>query len=1037
MIVRPTLLLLFACVASYATAQGTLFDHITSDDGLPAEQILCLHQDAQGFVWIGTENGLARHEGNTIRAFHHDRTDPHSLPNEQVHDIAEDKQGRLWFATAGGLALYRPLTGDFQHFDLEAKGVEHLLLNRIADLLPEPDGLAMWLLTEAGRFRMRIEDGSVMAVEVSEDVTKNGEQHALSMIADEERGGVWFATREGLVFFDRRSASYFHAGNDPHGWGCFATGPVQCPALAPDGALWIFDEASRKLVRCMPGTGVVDTVQAFNPDPIPYGPQFMSFTRDGRLWISTWTYRLLSLDPATGQWTWHRHRKDDPSSLIHTNVKALMEDRDGNLWFGTRQGISLLVPRRQFMRVVPVANDHDISALHALPDGHILIGTRGGGTWINDPVAEADSSGLTAINWVSGADPGLADNGIHCFSPARNGKIHAGISGNLALLDTATRSFSVNEAVVDLVPALRNTSITFIKEDPDGRLWIGTWDQGAFRVSADGMQVQHFGPEEVDAFQLPRNGMLCCIMTADGDLWIGMNGGGGLAHFTHANGPPTVYTSGTDSTGLVNGVVTCLAEAQDGSIWIGTHAGGIDRLDPATERFTHFSYKDGLPGDRVYALAFDHANGLWAATIGGLAYLAAGSPRFVELDLPHGMKEKKINDAFVITAAGEVAFGIGDRLLVVDPARIATSTAPEVRIVSLTYAGHSRWSQPTDAPIELSHEGRSLSIQAGALAFNGTRGLRFSFRIHGMAKDWYDIGHGGRIDLNDLPAGTHAIQVRASVDGVHWSAKPAVVHVNVLPPFWATWWFRTAAIALIASLIFLAFRIYLHGRLTKERERSQREQAVLHERMRIAGDMHDDMGAGLSALKLKSEMALRVEKDPLKREQLSALAGTAGELIGSMRQIIWTMNADQAGLEDLVVYTSSYVRNYGAENDLAVEVSVGGPWPAVALSSEQRRNIFLVVKEALHNVVKHARAAHVRLTMLPEDGLTVELQDDGIGLPSGADMGQGNGLRNMRKRVVALGGSFELRNGHGTVLRFNVPLASSTNQRSIAAAQGS
>ena len=141
-----------------------------------------------------------------------------------------------------------------------------------------------------------------------------------------------------------------------------------------------------------------------------------------------------------------------------------------------------------------------------------------------------------------------------------------------------------------------------------------------------------------------------------------------------------------------------------------------------------------------------------------------------------------------------------------------------------------------------------------------------------------------------------------------------------------------------------------------------------------------------------------------------------------MRQIIWTMTADQASIEDLVVYTSSYARSYCEENGLAIDVHQPGPWPEVLLTTEQRRNIFLVVKEALHNTVKHAQAQRVQLKMQWAQGLSVVIHDDGIGLPKGADQVAGNGLRNMEKRITALGGTFRIEAAEGTRIGFRVPL---------------
>jgi signal transduction histidine kinase len=218
--------------------------------------------------------------------------------------------------------------------------------------------------------------------------------------------------------------------------------------------------------------------------------------------------------------------------------------------------------------------------------------------------------------------------------------------------------------------------------------------------------------------------------------------------------------------------------------------------------------------------------------------------------------------------------------------------------------------------------------------------------------------------------------------------------------------------------------------------RLQQERTIAELRIReqVGRDMHDDLGAGLSGLKLRNEMAARTEIDPAKRAYFADVAQQAGDLIGSMRQIIWAMNDDQASLEDLVVYTTNYARTYAGQYDLSITVRADGPWPPVTLSTMQRRNVFLVVKEALHNIVKHAQARQVTLGLAWTGALVVDLHDDGIGLAQGADQAAGSGLRNMLRRVTDLHGKLDVANGPagigGTVIRFSIPLP--PNERSIA-----
>jgi signal transduction histidine kinase len=223
--------------------------------------------------------------------------------------------------------------------------------------------------------------------------------------------------------------------------------------------------------------------------------------------------------------------------------------------------------------------------------------------------------------------------------------------------------------------------------------------------------------------------------------------------------------------------------------------------------------------------------------------------------------------------------------------------------------------------------------------------------------------------------------------------------------------------------------------------RLQQERTIAELRIReeVGRDMHDDLGAGLSALKLRSEMALRKENDPDKRKFLSTLATTAGELIVNMRQIIWTMNADQGTLADLVVYIGNYARTYLDGNALRFELLAPEELPEVTLSAQQRRNMLLVVKEALHNIVKHAHATEVLIAISCAEGLTISIVDNGNGLPRHADLGVGNGIRNMARRMEIVGGTFRVESmgtedpvedQSGTRLRFHMPV--DTNKGSIA-----
>lgn len=241
-----------------------------------------------------------------------------------------------------------------------------------------------------------------------------------------------------------------------------------------------------------------------------------------------------------------------------------------------------------------------------------------------------------------------------------------------------------------------------------------------------------------------------------------------------------------------------------------------------------------------------------------------------------------------------------------------------------------------------------------------------------------------------------------------------------------------SALLLLGVLLLYAGRRRNLARMAAlERERSQgrKELAELRVRQRLSEEMHQELGTGLDALKLRSELALEVEEEADGRARLIHIAAQSAELIGSLRQIIWALDTGRSSLQETVTYTAHYARTYTAQHGIPVQIHLGTSWPDVQLSMEQRRNCFLVVKEALHNVVKHARATQLHLRMTMKEGLVVEIADNGRGIAPGGASG-GNGLRNMRKRIEAIGGALTMEQRNGTTLRFTLPLGDKPDNNS-------
>jgi signal transduction histidine kinase/ligand-binding sensor domain-containing protein len=1028
----PSLLLLL--ILSTGLRAQTFFEHLTRADGLPGDQVLALHEDREGFIWIGTESGLARHEGVRIHTWYHDRKDPRSLPNNTVWDITEDASGRVWIATDHGLCGYDARSGGFDRIFITKAYVDPTSANRIHRVRDDGQGL-LWLSTEDGVHTVSLEGGphEVPLPDGGERIARltNGAK-AMGLVVDTARHGLWIDTPKGVLFRDSRSHAYRTADAPGAAFACLNDPKAQCATPDGSGGIWYFTMATRELRHMNAEWAQLASYPVTAPGRDLPSPQFLALDRKGRLWMSTWGHELWLLDIATGRWTTIAPDPDIPWSITSSNAKSWLEDRAGRIWIGTYEGLNVIDPAHADLAPYPIGRA-EVSSIAAMDARYVLLGTAGEGVVLLD---RANGAKRTMRYGGIPEDPTLSEwaNYPICFAHDKIGWL-TGTHCGMYRVDTAAAKLEPFPNDHALTGSVQRATIRFMAQDGKGQLWIGTHRKGLYRTEVDG-SLAHC--DSFAGVPFPSRELLSCVVGPDG-LWMGFNNGAGLCRIQNDRIAQRALDL-PDSTGTNYGVVPALARENNGTLYIGTLMGGLGVRDPGTGLVTWYTRSDGLSGDRIEQLVTDHGSGLWIRTDGGLCRFDRSTHVIDRVDPPAPMRSLGPLGAIALDVDGSLLCAYGPLLLDRPTTPVAPDNAPDVQATSLRFAGQALAKWSPDSTIELRHDARALTIEFGTSSFFSGQAVRFAYRIADIDSNWRNLGSTARLDLNDLPVGDHRLQVRANNGGSAWTKAPLSLSVRVLPPFWSTWWFRGALLLGIGAALYFFLRGYVNERLREQRERLEREQAVLAERMRIAGDMHDDLGAGLSALKLRSEMALRVEKDPVKREQLGALAHTAGDLIGSMRQIIWTMNTDQSSLADLVSYTTNYTRSYCEQNGLTPEIITVKEWPTVQLTSEQRRNTFLVVKEALHNVVKHANARTVRLAMSHGDShLLVDVQDDGVGLPGHTQDSVGNGLRNMRKRILALGGTLGTESSMGlpgdllgTRIRFRVPLErSDSNKGSI------
>jgi len=463
-----------------------------------------------------------------------------------------------------------------------------------------------------------------------------------------------------------------------------------------------------------------------------------------------------------------------------------------------------------------------------------------------------------------------------------------------------------------------------------------------------------------------------------------------------------------------------------GNIWIGTRDQGLyciyfDGFKIRSIR--QLTSQNGLSENFVNYLFCDKENNIWASTPSGLdkikmvnnQFLIENITRSNNLYLPIlKIQQTKNGLLWILTTAGIITY---------NPFRLAVNDwKPHLAFSEIVNSNAGREPMPADR--ELSYFKNNISFQLSAPTYIDEKQTRFSYLLEGSGNEsWSTPSTDASINFVNLPPGEYTLRAKAIfLHGLYKDAESSY-SFTILPPWWQTWWFKLSSGLLLLGLLFLGLRYYINRKLQLQRVILEKRRAIEKERTRIATDMHDDLGAGLSRIKFLSEtIGMKKQQHLPIEEEISSIRTYSHEMIDKMGEIVWALNEKNDTLSDLLSYTRAYAAEYLEQNGISCHVEEPDNLPQDIVNGEFRRNIYLTVKETLHNIVKHAQATEVFINIEISDWLSIQIKDNGIGIDNTGLRSSGNGLFNMNKRIQELNGRFEIINNNGTQVNILVPL---------------
>ncbi len=468
-----------------------------------------------------------------------------------------------------------------------------------------------------------------------------------------------------------------------------------------------------------------------------------------------------------------------------------------------------------------------------------------------------------------------------------------------------------------------------------------------------------------------------------------------------------------------------IAIDKDNAVWIGTRHNGLYRLafkNGQKVSLTQFTTKNGLTDNFIYTLTCDNNNNIWAGTQSGLDKIFFRNGRYNIANISRNNNLFQIIYRIAVTNNNTV-WGLTNfgGILKILPSQKELTVSPPPLLFTKIKVNDSDWNRQAN---RLTYRQNNLSFSVSAPSFIDERSIRYSYQLAGSGNTkWSDPANVSDFNFLNLSPGAYTLNVTAEFPESAYPPQTAAYSFIILPPWWQTWWFRILLAAAIALIVTIALRFYYHRKLEKQKLVLEKKQAIEKERTRIATDMHDDLGAGLSRIKFLSEtIGIKKQQQLPIEEDISKIREYSHEMIGKMGEIVWALNEKNDSLKDLLSYTRAYAVEYLSQNGIQCEVVMHDDFKNRFVSGEFRRNIFLSVKEALHNIVKHAQASSVTISIKNDEELEIIIHDNGIGFDINDIRPFSNGLSNMQKRMEDIGGSNEIQNGMGTIVKLKAPL---------------
>ncbi|WP_316766382.1 two-component regulator propeller domain-containing protein [Pedobacter frigiditerrae] len=1001
----------FACISDTTLAQqlNSRFETLGIDDGLPHSSVYGIYQDKKGFMWFATPDGLSRYDGSTLQNFKYEAKNENDVVNNYVRDgLFEDKKGNIWYSNESGIYKWNVLTEvverikSFDNAEFGNSGFKCLFM--------ENDETLVIINVIKGVFEFNTRTLTLKSYPIPFKIDYNKVVFTQSIC--DTKGNVWLrllSKNEPYILFDRKTHLYSYQ---------YIKDPPESIFFEKDRTILTYKD--RVVFKSLKDKTEQVVEKKIKGKPVSFFSGYHIKDFYGREWFTSRGDGLFYYDTKNDQWHNYHHDNSILKSLPFDITTCFFIDRNNNLWIGFDGGgvakLDLKEPKFNLFPLsvgnYPALKDYFIKCFYEDKQQNIWFGTHSSGLNIYNP----KTGELKNFKHKEGDVLSLPGDIVSTITKDNKGQIWVGSSGGISRFDPIKKQFHTIKIDynIPIFPKL-NVFVFQIIMLKNGAMLAATMNGLVKIVRENGVYKGYALRNENYLISTAVD----IIEMEDQTLFIALSGNG-LYHLKPSGSSYTklnMYLPKIDLRSI------SIDEKDKDFLWIGTGK-GLVHFDTRSGKHKTWNQKNKMPNSYVYGTLEEENHNLWISTNKGLSYFNRQTNTFENYSYLDGLQSNEFNTrSFYKSSTGNFYFGGIKGFNWFKPGKKTLAVSNPVAAITKIEVNNVAFKKTlpyfSEENISVSYDLNDFNFYFAALDYTLPEANKLKYQLEGWDQDWI-LTYNKSVRYANLPPGNYVFKIKASNTYGVWSEVEKVL-ITIKAPFWQRPWFYVLlGIFILGTIVYVTFQVS-QVKIRRKLRFLEREHAITSERNRISRDMHDEIGSGLTHIALLGELIQTQEEASLSvQKDVKGISTAARKLLESINEIIWALNPQNDTLESLLAYTREQMQQNFEPFKLQLFIDFPDEVPEIKLTNEQRRNLYLVIKEALNNALKHANATEITLSCsIVENMLFFDVQDNGIGFITSTSKVSNNGFKNMRKRMDDIGGEITwLNNNKGLCVHF-------------------